>query len=169
MYKKLVLFLPILLLLFSCNRNPTPWEKQDIKRALKSIYSTRIFYTPRCPYSEVGLSFVFDHCGDKAYLFLLYGGFNNSNTKNLLEFTYVIDAQAYTGILQVMKGRQVAELNKESREHIFEALKANKTVVIQVGDYQSIFPSCNFTALLDDKFGIHNCLPRIVYEAIPIF
>ncbi|MEI6531719.1 MAG: hypothetical protein WCN87_02745 [Chlamydiota bacterium] len=169
MYKKLSLFLSLLLLLASCNRAPTPWKRQDIKRALKSIYSTRIFHTPACPYSEVGLSFVFDHCGPRAYLFVLCGGFPQSYTKNILEFVYAVDTEAYKGTVHVMKGCQVAEIDKASLERILEALKNKKTVVIQIGNYQSVIPSCNFPEILADKFGIQNCVPRLVYQAIPIF
>lgn len=158
----------LIILLSSCAKPSSPWKRQDMKKALKSIYSTRIFYTPPCPFAEVGLSFVWDPCGHKAYLFLLCGSFDQSCRKQRVDFAYAIDNVVYTSQAVLMKGGQVAEIDTESAHRIFEALYHKKIVVIQSGAYQSIIPPCDFPELFADKFGIKNCVPKIFHQVLPI-
>ena len=68
-----------------------------------------------------------------------------------------------------MKGGQVAALDAESSERIFQALMHGQTVIIETGAYQSIIQPCDFVELYQDRFGIKNCVPKIVYNAIPVF
>jgi hypothetical protein len=140
-----------------------------MKRALKSIYSTKIYYTPPCPFAEVGLSFIWDPCGRKTFLFLLCGTFDKSYCKQSLNFAYAIGNQAFESKAVLMKGGQVAELDAESSERIFQALMNGSIVVIEAGPYQSVIQPCDFVDLYKDRFGIKNCVPRVVYNAIPIF
>lgn len=139
-----------------------------MKRALKSIYSIRIFYTPSCPYEEVGLSYVWDPCGRKAYLFVLCGTFDPSCKKQRIDFSYITDNKIYNSQATLMKGGQVAELDSESSERIFQALSQGKPIAIKSGIYQSIIPSCDFPELYEDKFGIKNCVPKILYNVLPL-
>lgn len=140
-----------------------------MKRALKSIYATKIYYTPPCPFAELGLSFVWDPCGRKTYLFLLCGAFDKTYRKQVIEFNYAIGNEVFTSKATLLKGGQIAEIDEESSERIFTALMQNSPVVIASGPYQTLIHPCDFVELYEDRFGIKNCVPKIVYNAIPVF
>lgn len=162
------LLLALLLGSASCSVGPATWRRQDIKKEINSIYSTRIFFNPPCPFAEAGLSFIWDPCGERAYLFVLSGCLEAGVQKNHVPFAYAIDNQVYQATAFLMKGGQVAELDNKTTKQLFHAFYHKKTVVIQIGPYTSIIPSGSFSQLYDDKIGIKNCIPRIIHNFVDI-
>lgn len=127
-----------------------------------STYATRLVHNPSCPYSELGLSFVFDQCGKKATIFLLCGCFDRTFVKQQIDFVYAIDNQRFESRATLMKGCQMATLDKVTTERLFEALMQGKTVAINASNHITVINPCQFAELYKQRYGWKNCLPRMM-------